>query len=258
MAPNYGPRIVTNGLALCLDPANSKSYPGTGTAVTDLTNNIDATIYDSGSFVTHSFSEKAFKIDRSTTPGTEGGGGLFLTGTGDLTAAQFMYNDHTIDVWCKINDRQPYVFYDNTQTTESISAILVWRGYHAGLYYSNSLLSYRVWDNKVTSIGPQISWTSLTETDEGVWFNVVARRTNGNVEIFVNGTSVAGPTDVSSAANTDIGTSDEIRIGHANIVASNYSFTADIDIGSVKLYKRSLSTDEIKQNFNAIKGRYGL
>jgi hypothetical protein len=31
-----GPKIVTDGLVLCLDAANSKSYPGTGTAWNDL------------------------------------------------------------------------------------------------------------------------------------------------------------------------------------------------------------------------------
>lgn len=36
MATNYNPQIVTNGLVLCLDAANTKSYPGTGTAWTDL------------------------------------------------------------------------------------------------------------------------------------------------------------------------------------------------------------------------------
>lgn len=36
MAVNYAPRIVTDGLVLCLDAANPKSYPGTGyNALTD-------------------------------------------------------------------------------------------------------------------------------------------------------------------------------------------------------------------------------
>ena len=36
MATRYSPRIVTDGLALCLDAANSRSYPGTGTNWADL------------------------------------------------------------------------------------------------------------------------------------------------------------------------------------------------------------------------------
>jgi hypothetical protein len=36
---HYGPRTITNGLVLALDAGNSKSYPGTGTAWTDLSGN---------------------------------------------------------------------------------------------------------------------------------------------------------------------------------------------------------------------------
>ena len=39
MPNNYGPRLVTDGLVLCLDAGNSKSYPGSGTAWNDLSRN---------------------------------------------------------------------------------------------------------------------------------------------------------------------------------------------------------------------------
>jgi hypothetical protein len=32
----YNPRTITDGLVLCLDAANPKSYPGSGTTWTDL------------------------------------------------------------------------------------------------------------------------------------------------------------------------------------------------------------------------------
>jgi hypothetical protein len=35
----YNPRTITDGLVLCLDAANSKSYPGSGTTWTDLSGN---------------------------------------------------------------------------------------------------------------------------------------------------------------------------------------------------------------------------
>ena len=36
MAFNYSPKISTDGLVLCLDAANTKSYPGSGTVWSDL------------------------------------------------------------------------------------------------------------------------------------------------------------------------------------------------------------------------------
>jgi hypothetical protein len=35
----HSPSIVMNGLVLCLDAGNSKSYPGSGTTWTDLSGN---------------------------------------------------------------------------------------------------------------------------------------------------------------------------------------------------------------------------
>ncbi len=39
MATLYSPKIVTNGLVLCLDAGNTKSYPRSGTACNDLSGN---------------------------------------------------------------------------------------------------------------------------------------------------------------------------------------------------------------------------
>jgi hypothetical protein len=39
MSNNYGPKIVTDGLVLCLDAADRNSYPGTGTQLYDLSGN---------------------------------------------------------------------------------------------------------------------------------------------------------------------------------------------------------------------------
>jgi hypothetical protein len=38
MGLTHSPKIVTDGLVLCYDAANARSYPGTGTTWTDLTN----------------------------------------------------------------------------------------------------------------------------------------------------------------------------------------------------------------------------
>ena len=39
MATNYNPAIVTDGLVMCCDAANSKSYPGSGTTFIDVSGN---------------------------------------------------------------------------------------------------------------------------------------------------------------------------------------------------------------------------
>lgn len=49
--PDYGPRIVSDGLILCLDASNPKSYAGSGTTWTDITGRANGTIAGTISFV---------------------------------------------------------------------------------------------------------------------------------------------------------------------------------------------------------------
>ena len=50
MSISYNPRIVTDGLVLCLDAGNIKSYPGSGTTWTDLSGNGNNCTIDASGF----------------------------------------------------------------------------------------------------------------------------------------------------------------------------------------------------------------
>jgi hypothetical protein len=50
MGVGYNPKIVTNGLILCLDAANPKSYPGSGTTWFDLCGNVNGTFVNGPTF----------------------------------------------------------------------------------------------------------------------------------------------------------------------------------------------------------------
>ena len=52
MGVNYSPKIVTNGLVLCVDAANPRSYPGSGSTWYDLgKNEYHGTLVNSPTFV---------------------------------------------------------------------------------------------------------------------------------------------------------------------------------------------------------------
>ena len=54
MGTNYSPRIVTDGLVLCLDAGDIKSYSGSGATWNDRSGNeSDATLYNSPTFTTN-------------------------------------------------------------------------------------------------------------------------------------------------------------------------------------------------------------
>jgi len=51
MALAHSPKIVTNGLVLCLDAGNPKSYPGSGSSWVDVTGNgYNATLINSPTY----------------------------------------------------------------------------------------------------------------------------------------------------------------------------------------------------------------
>ena len=48
-----GPKLVTKGLALALDTASPKSYPGSGDVLFDLSGNLNGELYGSPSFTSN-------------------------------------------------------------------------------------------------------------------------------------------------------------------------------------------------------------
>ena len=85
------------------------------------------------------------------------------------------------------------------------------------------------------------AWTNLTGTYDGV-----------TQSLYVNGAffSSAARTGTLFSGNS----SQTVRIGRQ--AESGGSLNGNIS--NVSIYNRALSTNEIQQNFNALRGRYGL
>ena len=248
---------MKNGLLLHIDAANTKSYPNSGTTVYDLMKNENFSIIDDGGYFNHNPSNYAFEIRKSTTPGLEGGAGIRTTVTTEaLKAVNFLYNDHTIDVWVKFKDFYPVAYYDPANTTENTSGVITWRGYHAGFYFGSTAINYRVWNNKTGTAGTSVTWAYANiELDK--WVNIVGIRSSNTMSFYVNSVLVSGPVSVTTG-NTDLGTTNDLCIGQVTPKTSTYSYNTSIDVGCVKLYGRAITASEIKKNFEALRGRYGV
>ena len=87
MATNYNPSIVTEGLVLCLDGANVKSYPGSGTTWTDISGEgHDGTLTNGPTFSSNY------------------GGNIVLDGSNDFVTGVHnselnLRNDVTVECW---------------------------------------------------------------------------------------------------------------------------------------------------------------
>jgi hypothetical protein len=81
------------------------------------------------------------------------------------------------------------------------------------------------------------------------WFNIVGVYTGTNALMYINGVLVAGPT--AKTWNTTANTS---QIGRQTNGAEFWNGT----IANVTVYNRALTAAEIQQNFNALRGRFGI
>lgn len=84
----------------------------------------------------------------------------------------------------------------------------------------------------------------------GSWFNFALVFNNGTFTGYVNGIQTG------SAAITNNLTFN--RVGDATGFATNYPAFFKGKISNLKIYNRALSAEEVQQNFNALRSRYGV
>ena len=249
MGLSHSPSIVTDNLALCLDAANIRSYPGSGSTWYDLSGNGRNFILRNSSYYSFSSNNGGYiDLDRYTPPTSETGGYANYTGTGDLTSANYLLNDHSTEIWVNIDNVSP----TSADSTETHSALFVYRGYHSMFYYNDSQMRYTIWSN--SPISSQTIAHSAPE--QGVWIHYTVTR-NGNVlTMYKNGESVVS--DTISTPNPLYSVSSEILIGRASTHGSTYTWPADFKVASARMYKKALTPDEVRRNYLATKSRFNL
>jgi len=192
MGLGHSPRIVTDGLVLCLDAANKRSYGGSGTTWTDLKGNNNGIAYN------------------GCTYSDENGGILIFDGTDEnLRFSSATFN--SIEMWCyRTETLSGWLYLFDARTGMS-------SGYFASLGIWNGWSMYLDGEPVSNGFPPQNQWSHVyiysndgnTYTDDITFFS---RYTNGDV--------------------------------------------LGINVGQIRLYDRTLTQDEIRQNYLATKERY--
>lgn len=255
MALAHSPKIITNGLLLSIDFANTKNYPGTGSIISPTVSNNTLTLLNNSYYT---YSNGTVQFTRTTAPAAKDGGGAIGTLSGNLAVSNFLYNDHTWEVWFRIDD----VTGGNYDGTEPWSTLNLYSGYHAGFMYSSTAMYYLIWDG-ITTGRTCLQWTlgtSGTQIIQGNWYQIVAVRSGTTFTPYLNGVQLGTSFTVSLSA-TGIGTSNNFCFGKSQNLAAgagSYLYYGKNTIGNTKLYNKSLTGTEVNQNFNALRGRYGL
>lgn len=225
----YFPRVIEDGLILRLDAAEPDSYPGTGTNWNDLSSsNIDGTLtngvgYSSANGGYLTFDGTNDYVDTSNDLDPEADGLFADTG-----------NAWSVSAWFKDDYSTSGSIIAKSGGTGSVATFIVWAG--------GSSLNTRLRGGTILAIDT-INTTS--------WYEVVITWNGTTAKAYLNGSFVDNIT-VGAASNQAV----TFKIGAAGGGTPNNYF--DGNISDVKVYNRALTADEIKQNFNALKGRYGV
>jgi len=204
-----------------------------------------------------------YNINKSVTQGSIAmtgaykiGGSMSVDTSGALASNTYLYNDHTTEVWARINDINA-ASYD---AYEVWSVLATFAGFHSMFIYTPSIgLVYTIWDNT----GPTAKLTTAltlgtsgTDIIQGQWFQVVMTKSGSTFKTYLNGVLKKTDTITSTALS---GVTNRLALGSAyDGNTGAFYYYAKNDVGCLKMYNATLSADEISQNFNATRGRYGI
>jgi len=214
---DYEP-IITNGLVLNLDPGFTPSYPKGGTSWYDISSGGNNGTLINGT----SFNEV-------------GGGSMVFDGIDDYISTTYSgitgTNPRTVSIWFR------------PEITQNKNLL----GY-------GTPSSMRMWDvilyDGLVGVHLYVSGAEAgTPYTVGVWQNIVFTFNYPTITSYMNG--VLKTTYTNSNINT--GTDNLLSIARG-VFASYYYYNGLM--GPIQIYNRSLTDQEVLQNYNAIKNRY--
>ena len=242
MAVSGGPNIVEDGLVLALDAANTKSYPRSGT---DWINLSDTSI--TGSL-----------LDGPTFSGQNGGTIVFdtfdnakvsrITGVTAFTSS----SNYTISCWVYVNTSQDYSTYNYknilTRRGRAVDDGRAGGGTNYNLVYQSSSASIGV--STANSVGQINFLLAPFETNKWNYVAAVYSWTTSLLTAYVNNQPTSTPLTITGSI---IG-SEDLGIMQTQGISNN---TAG-KLSMIMIHNRALSPQEVLQNFNATRGRFGV
>jgi len=219
------PPIVTNGLVLHLDAANSRSYISGSNKWNDLSgNNNNGT------------------LTNGTTFSSENGGSIVFDGADDYVSISQNINlsNITLEFFYKALVSSPYEYL--------ISNARDCCGPHNGyeLLTVNGVPKFSIWNSTQVTVNGTSTLTNQI-------YQITATYDGSQLKIYQNGI-------LTGTANSALGIgsppSHNLAIGGMGILPSTYNLTGNIYVG--RIYNRALSAAEVLQNYNSQKSRFNL
>ena len=231
MGLNHSPSIVTDGLVLCLDAANNRSYPKSGTVWADLAGNNNGTLENGPTF------------------SGDNGGSLVFDGTDDYvelsSLSTSLFSDGNASLFCFLKS------YTSSSNSSGDSGIFGFGSSGANNHYTwtDGRAYIDTFRTSRVSAGSSIIGGSV---DKGKPHAICITTKNGGNWNFYQIQNENLVLQYSTSAGT-FGMSDsQKKIGYSN--SSSYIFRGSFY--NFLMYNKELSIGEIRQNYEATAGRY--
>lgn len=236
-----GAPIVDSSLKLWLDAGQSSSYTGSGTAWYDISGNNNTGTLTNG----------------PTYSSTTGGGSIIFDGVDDYT---------TISGYKGVTGTDPRttIIWFKAITLNTPQRLIAWGTNTTSLKYCIRSHDSSPWSLRCEINGSNIfGGATAPNIVDGNWHMLsVVNPSNSalsQILLYVDSTLITDidPTSANTGTivNTDSGT--DVSIGHSIADALPTQYTNGY-IPAVLIYNRELTADEIAQNFNALRRRYGI
>lgn len=234
-----GGNIVNDGLILCFDAGNPKSYPLSGTAWSDISKQritgslINGPTFNSG-YITFDGVNDCVLLPQSTINQTVG--------------------NYSFSLWISFTSTMSSSHTSNFMLMEAQNTAL--GGVDNYLYLlSNSTVSGTNGRMGFQTFNPlSILYTTTNNWIGGKWYNIVCTYdiSNSKQSIYVNG----GLENFTTIASCYFNTNTYFTLGAYTSPPRTWFFNGRI--GRFDVYSKTLSDDGVQQNYNSQKTRFGL
>ena len=240
MAVRYNTYIPTDGLEFYVDADNVKSYPGSGSTVTDLSTN-----------------KKTAAFVNGATAGTDNGLSYFsFDGVDDYIDFGDLgpFAEITVEVWARYDVVRNYsnILDCNYSTSSGGNAGPRLESNDAGditWLFGSSLPTNGIYNAIIVKQNMQAS----------NWFHTCFVWSPSTRKTYFNGVeSIISNSEQGGNANAWVQDVGDLVIGRGFSPDSATTRGFDGRTGSVKIYRNALTADQVKQNFFAHRSRYGI
>lgn len=229
---NGGPgNIVTNGLVMYLDAANYLSYTSGSTTWRDLSpSNLSGSLVNGPTFNSGNAGSIVFdgSNDYVTIPNNTA---LSFTGSVNLSS----------EVWIKFSAYKDITFVNAKGDGSGAAA-----PYNYFFIGTSTAFYFRVSDGTTVLNSPVV--INQTNLPAGVWGHVVAVVDSSFVRIYLNG--IERGTPIARTINP--------KANNQPFLISTPAYVLSGSVAISRIYNRALTAQEVLQNYNAQKTRFGL